>query len=173
MTAVRLSCVVAVAENGVIGSHNTLPWHLPADLQRFKALTLGKPMIMGRKTYDSIGRPLPGRTSIVVSRQPQLAIPGCIVVTSLQQALAAAADAAGDVTGDLPGAAIIGGADLFRLALPDVDVIHLTRVHADVPGDVFFPQLDPHEWSETLIERRAADARHAYAFSFLQLQRKE
>jgi dihydrofolate reductase len=169
MTAARLSCVVAVAENGVIGSHNQLPWHLPADLQRFKALTLGKPMIMGRKTYDSIGRPLPGRTSIVVSRQPQLAIPGCIVVTSLQQALAAA----GDVAGDVPEASIIGGADLFRLALPEVDVIHLTRVHADVPGDVFFPQLDPHEWSETSIEHHAADSRHAYAFSFLQLQRKE
>jgi dihydrofolate reductase len=164
VSAARLSCVVAVAENGVIGSHNQLPWHLPADLQRFKALTLGKPMIMGRKTYDSIGRPLPGRTSIVVSRQASLEIPGCIVVTSLQQALTAA--------GDAPDVALIGGADLFRLALPDVDVIHLTRVHADVPGDVFFPPLDPDEWIETPIEHHQADARHAYAFSFLQLQRK-
>jgi len=159
-----LSCVVAVAENGVIGSHNGLPWHLPADLQRFKALTMGKPMIMGRKTWDSIGRPLPGRTSIVVSRQPQLAIAGCIVAGSLADAIAAA--------GDVPEIAVIGGADLFRLALPAVTVIHLTRVHAAVPGDVFFPALLPGEWNETAIERHEADARHAYAFSFLELHRR-
>jgi dihydrofolate reductase len=161
----RLTCVVAVAENGVIGSHNQLPWHLPADLQRFKALTLGKPMIMGRKTYDSIGRPLPGRTSIVISRQAQLEIPGCIVVDSLDAAIAAA--------GDVPEAAVIGGADLFRLALPRIDIVHLTRVHAQIPGDIFFPELDPREWQETLLERHESDARHAYACSFLQLQRKE
>ncbi|MET0498995.1 MAG: dihydrofolate reductase [Steroidobacteraceae bacterium] len=158
-----LSCVVAVAENGVIGSRNALPWHLPADLQRFKALTMGKPMIMGRKTWDSIGRPLPGRTSIVVSRQPQLDIAGCIVVGSLAQAIAAA--------GDVPEIAVIGGAELFRIALPTVAVIHLTRVHAPVPGDVFFPELISDEWSETSIERHEADARHAYAFSFLELHR--
>ena len=161
----RLTCVVAVAENGVIGSDNQLPWHLPADLQRFKVLTLGKPMIMGRRTYDSIGRPLPGRTSIVVTRQPQLAIAGCIVVQSLEAALAAA--------GDSEEASLIGGAELFRLALPQVDVIHLTRVHAQVPGNVLFPELDPQEWTQTLLERHPSDARHAYAFSFLQLQRKE
>ena len=158
-----LSCVVAVAENGVIGSHNRLPWHLPADLQRFKALTLGKPMIMGRKTWDSIGRPLPGRTSIVVSRQSQLSIEGCIVAGSLEQAIAAA--------GDVPEIALIGGAELFRVALPDVAVIHLTRVHAQVPGDVYFPALVAEEWTETLIERHEADERHAYAFSFLELRR--
>ena len=159
-----LTCVVAVAQNGVIGNRNGLPWHLPADLQRFKALTMGKPMIMGRKTWDSIGRPLPGRTSIVVSRQPRLEIPGCIVVGSLPEAIAAA--------GDVPEIAVIGGADLFRMALPEVGVIHLTRVHADVPRDVFFPELVPGEWSETSLERHPADARHAYDFSFVELQRK-
>jgi len=159
----QLSCVVAVAANGTIGSRNELPWHLPADLQRFKALTLGKPILMGRKTYDSIGRPLPGRTNIVVTRQ-QLAIPGCVVVGSLPEALAAA--------GNVPEAALIGGAELFRLALPQVDVIHLTRVHADVPGDVFFPELDPTEWHEILIARHEIDERHAYAFSFLELRRR-
>ena len=159
-----LTCVVAVAQNGVIGNRNGLPWHLPTDLQRFKALTMGKPMIMGRKTWDSIGRPLPGRTSIVVSRQPRLEIPGCIVVGSLPEAIAAA--------GDVPEIAVIGGADLFRMALPEVGVIHLTRVHADVPGDVFFPELVPGEWSEISLERHPADARHAYDFSFVELQRK-
>ena len=163
----RLTCVVAAAENGVIGSGNQLPWHLPADLQRFKALTLGKPMIMGRRTWDSIGRPLPGRTSIVVSRQPQLvrlaAVPGCIVVGSLPEAIAAA--------GPVPEIAVIGGAELFRLALPDTDVIHLTRVHAQVPGDVCFPALRAEEWTETFIARHEADARHAYAFSFVELSR--
>lgn len=158
------SCIVAVAENDVIGRGNQLPWHLPADLRRFKALTMGKPMIMGRKTFDSIGRPLPGRTSIVVSRQPTLSIAGCIVVGSLSEAIAAA--------GQAPEITLIGGAELFRQALPSIDVIHLTRVHAQVPGDVFFPPLVPAQWRSTLLARHAADENHAYAFSFMELRRE-
>ena len=158
-----LSILVAVAENGVIGRGNALPWRLPDDLQRFKALTLGKPIVMGRKTYASIGRALPGRTNIVVSRQVGLSVPGCVAVNSLEQALAAA--------GDAPEVVLIGGAELYRAALPAVDTIHLTRVHATVPGDTFFPVLEPTQWRETTVGTHPADARHAYAFSYLTLER--
>lgn len=162
MTAL-CSIVAAVADNGVMGRGNQLPWHLPDDLKRFKALTLGKPMVMGRKTFDSIGRPLPGRTSIVVTRRQDLQIPGCIVVDSLAAALQAA--------GDVPEVVIVGGAELYRHALPAVQLIHLTRVHAEVPGDTFFPELRSGHWREALLSRHPADERHAYAFSFLTLTR--
>ena len=158
-----LSIVVAVAENGVIGSANALPWRLPDDLRRFKELTWGRPIVMGRKTYDSIGRPLPGRANIVVSRQAGLSIPGCVVVGSIDEALAAA--------GDAPEVALIGGAQLYRAALPSVSTIHLTRVHADVPGDTFFPELDPMQWRETVAGAHPADDRHAHAFTYLTLER--
>jgi dihydrofolate reductase len=158
-----ISIIVALAENGVIGSGNRLPWHLPDDLKRFKALSLGKPIVMGRRTFESIGRPLPGRTNIVVSRRPGLAIEGTVVAQSLDAALAAA--------GAAPEVVIIGGAEIFRQALPRTDVIHLTRVHARVAGDVVFPELDPGKWREITAEHRAADERHQYAFTFVTLQR--
>jgi dihydrofolate reductase len=158
-----MSIIVAAAENGVIGSDNRLPWHLPDDLKRFKALSLGKPIVMGRRTFESIGRPLPGRTTIVVSRQPGLAIEGVIVVPSL--------DAALEATGAAPEVVVIGGAEIFRLALPRTDTIHLTRVHASVAGNVHFPELDPANWREAAVEHHAADERHQYAFSFVTLQR--
>ena len=158
-----ISIIVAVAGNGVIGSDNRLPWHLPDDLKRFKALSLGKPIVMGRRTFESIGRPLPGRTNIVVSRQPGLAIAGATVASSLDAALAAA--------GDVPETVIIGGAEIFRQALPRTDTIHLTRVHAVVPGNIVFPELDPAQWRETVVEHHAADERHQYAFTFVTLQR--
>jgi dihydrofolate reductase len=158
-----IAIIVAVAENGVIGSDNRLPWHLPDDLKRFKALSLGKPVVMGRHTFDSIGKPLPGRTNIVVSRQHGLTIPGTVVAASLDAALAAA--------GDAPEIAIIGGAEIFREALPRTDTIHLTRVHARIAGNIVFPELDPRQWRETVVEHHAADERHAYAFTFLTLQR--
>jgi dihydrofolate reductase len=157
------SIVVAVAENGVMGNGNQLPWRLPDDLRRFKELTMGKPMVMGRKTFDSIGRPLPGRTSIVVTRSRDLQIAGCVVVHSLAAALQAA--------GEVPEVVIIGGAELYRHALPDVQLIHLTRVHADVAGDTFFPELQPGQWREEFVSRHPADERHAYAFSYLTLTR--
>ncbi len=158
-----LSIVVAMAENRVIGRDNALPWRLPDDLRRFKELTLGKPMIMGRKTYESIGRPLPGRTTIVVSRQPGLAFEGCVVVDSMRAALAAA--------GGASEVALVGGAQLYREALPMVHRIELTRVHANVDGDAFFPELDPREWHETIVAVHAADDRHPYAFTFSYLER--
>jgi dihydrofolate reductase len=158
-----IAIIVAAAENGAIGSDNRLPWHLPDDLKRFKALSLGKPVVMGRRTFDSIGRPLPGRTNIVVSRQAGLAIEGVLVVQSLDAALAAA--------GSVPEIVVIGGAEIFRQVLPRTDTIHLTRVHAPVAGDVFFPELDPAKWREAGVEHHAADERHQYAFSFVTLQR--
>jgi dihydrofolate reductase len=158
-----ISIIVALAENGVIGSDNRLPWHLPDDLKRFKALSLGKPIVMGRRTFESIGRALPGRTNIVVSRRPGLAIEGTVVAQSLDAALAAA--------GSAPEVVIIGGAEIFRQALPRTDVIHLTRVHARVAGDVVFPDLDPGEWREIALEHHTADERHQYAFTFVTLQR--
>lgn len=158
-----LSIIVAVADNGVIGSGNQLPWRLPDDLKRFKALSLGKPIVMGRKTYDSIGRPLPGRLNIIVSRQRDLQIAGCQVVSSLQEAIAAAGTAAEIV--------IVGGADIYRQVLPQVTTIHLTRVHADIAGDVHFPKLEQNEWREVAREYHPADERHAHAFTFSTLAR--
>jgi dihydrofolate reductase len=156
--------VVAVAENGVIGKDNALLWRLPDDLKQFKAVTMGKPVIMGRKTYDSIGKPLPGRTNIVISRQPGLRIEGCTVVDSL--------DAAFDAAGAVPEVTVIGGADIYRQALPLAEMIYLTEVHAAFDGDVTFPDLSPDEWRETSRVPHPMDERHAYAFTFVTLQRK-
>lgn len=158
----RVSIVVAASENNVIGKNNALLWRLPDDLKFFKSVTLGKPVIMGRKTYDSIGRALPGRKNIVISRQQSLAIPGCTVVASLDAAWAAA---------DAEEVAVIGGAEIYRQALPIANTIYLTRVHANFDGDVFFPALDAHDWRETRRELHAADERHAWAFSFVALNK--
>lgn len=158
-----LSIIVAVANNGVIGSGNQLPWRLPDDLKRFKALSLGKPVVMGRKTYDSIGQPLPGRLNIIVSRKLDLQIAGCQVVSSVAEAIAAA--------GGAPEIVIVGGADIYRQVLPQVATIHLTRVHADIPGDVLFPKLAENEWREVATEYHPADERHAHAFTFSTLAR--
>lgn len=165
--SLKLAIVVAVAENGVIGRGNELPWQLPDDLRRFKELTLGKPIIMGRRTHESIGRALPGRMNIVVTRQAGLQAPGCIVVHSFADALLAAADAPGDAT----EAAVIGGAQLYGVALPEVSRIHLTRVHASIPGDTLFPALQAHEWRETTVAQHPADERHAYSFSYVEMTR--
>jgi dihydrofolate reductase len=159
-----VSIVVATDERNAIGHQGGLPWRLPDDLKRFKALTLGKPIVMGRRTWDSIGRPLPGRHNIVVTRRPGLAFAGVTVVASLEGALAAA--------GDVPEACIIGGAEIYRLALPMTDLLHLTRVHATVEADTFFPPIDPGQWDEVSREDHAADEKHAYAFSFVELTRR-
>jgi len=164
VSAVVRSLVVAMARNRVIGRDNAMPWHLPADLAHFKRVTLGHPVIMGRRTHESIGRALPGRENIVVSRNRDYAAPGCMVVGSLDAAWKAAA-AAGE-------ACVIGGTSIFREALPVADVIHLTEVEADVPGDTFFPDFDRREWEETEIARHAADARNAYPIRILRLERK-
>jgi dihydrofolate reductase len=153
----RLSLIVAVARNGVIGKNNRLPWHIPEDLKRFRALTMGHHILMGRRTWESIGRPLPGRTSVVITRDPNYSAPGALVAHSLSAALAAcAADAE---------AFVIGGAEIYREALPHADRVYLTEVMADYPGDVWFPALGA-EWREISREEpiRAPDqVRVAYA----------
>ena len=159
-----VSLVVAADEEGGIGRGGGLPWHLPADLKHFRALTMGKPVIMGRRTWESIGRPLPGRRNVVVSRQPSLQVPGCEVAGSLDDALRLVDDAA--------EACVIGGAEIYRLALPLADLIHLTRVHTRVEADTFLPPLDPREWRLQSREEHAADERHAYPFSFITLERR-
>jgi dihydrofolate reductase len=166
-----IALIVAVAQNGVIGRAGELPWHLPDDLKRFKALTMGKPMLMGRRTFESIGRPLPGRTSLVLTRSADwIAPPGVIKVRSLDEAIERTLAIAGAARG-APELAVIGGAEVFRLALPRARRIDLTRVHAAVSGDVFFPPLDPREWRETERVEHPADARHAYAMTFSVLER--
>ena len=153
-----ITLIVAVADNGVIGRDNTLPWHLPEDLKRFKRLTMGKPMIMGRKTFESIGKPLPGRRNIVVTRDPNYHREGVEVVHGTGEAVAATASA--------PEVMVIGGADLFRLFLPLAGRIHLTRVHGNIEGDVMWPALDNRHWEVIESERHEADDRHAYAMTF-------
>ena len=162
----RVSILVAVAENGVIGRDGGLPWRLPADLRFFKRVTMGHHLVMGRKTWASIGRPLPGRTMVVLTRDPALAIPGARVVHELPEALALAR-AAGDTE-----AFVIGGAELYALALPLADRLYLTRVHADVEGDVRLPDYDPGEWVEVAREEHAADDDHAHAFALCTLERR-
>lgn len=163
MTRPRISFVVAMAQNRVIGRDNQLPWHLPADLAHFKRLTLGKPVVMGRRVYDSIGRPLPGRHNIVLSRNPDLRIEGCTVVHSPEAAIAAA--------GAVEEIAVIGGEQIYRLFLPLVDIVHLTEVEADVPGDTFFPELPAAEWKVVAEERRAADEKNPYPLRFVSYAR--
>jgi dihydrofolate reductase len=159
-----VSIIVATDERGAIGRDGGLPWHLPDDLKRFKALTIGKPVIMGRKTWDSIGKPLPGRMNIVVSRRRDLEIPDATVVASLEEAFTAA--------GEVPEVCVIGGAEIYRLALARTDVIHLTRVHAVVAADTFFPELVASEWDELPGDRHAADDRHACGYSLVELRRR-
>lgn len=160
----RRSLVVAVARNGVIGRDNRLPWRLPDDLAYFKRVTMGHPVVMGRRTWQSIGKPLPGRTNIVVTHDPRLEAPGCVVAHSLEEAWRAAEGA--------DEACVIGGTTLFAETLPVADVIHLTEVEADVEGDTYFPDFDRSAWRETEVARHAADARHAYAFRIVRLERR-
>ena len=160
-----IAFVVATAENGVIGRDNQLLWHLPEDLKHFKRLTQGHPVVMGRRTYDSIGRPLPNRTNLVVTRQPDWQAEGCETTYSVPSALARAAELDEDVF-------VIGGADIYRQALPAADVIYLTEVHHVFEGDVVFPELNHAEWREETRERHEPDERHAYAFSFVTLRRR-
>ena len=162
----RLSLIVAVADNDVIGVRNGLPWRLPEDLKRFKALTMGKPIIMGRKTFESIGKPLPGRRNIVISRQTGLQLPGVGVASSLQDALQQAAQS------QTTEVFVIGGAEIYAQALSMAQRVYLTQVHATLVGDAHFPKLAPQQWREVAREDYAADERHAHAYSFVTLEKE-
>lgn len=159
----RTSLIVAMQRNGVIGRDGDLPWHLSADLKRFKQLTMGHHIIMGRKTFESIGRLLPGRTSVVVTRQPDFQAAGAIVTHDVNDAIAAASDD--------EEAFIIGGAEIYHQALPLVDRIYLTEVEADVAGDARFPEFDRSQW--TVVERTEypADERNDHPHTFTVLDR--
>jgi dihydrofolate reductase len=157
--------MVAMASNGVIGRDNGLPWHLPEDLRYFKRTTLGKPVIMGRKTYESIGKPLPDRPNIVVSRSADWSAPGVAVVNSLESALAsaqalAAASGAEEVV-------VIGGAQIYAAALPLASRLYVTEVHATVAGDTWFPPLDLACWREIAREEYSATADNPYPYAFV------
>ena len=167
--APAIAIVAATAGNRVIGRGGGLPWRLPADLARFRALTMGKPIVMGRRTHESIGRVLDGRHNIVVSRHPRYRVPGCTVAPSLDAALEAAAGVAAETAA--AEIAIIGGASVYGQALPLAIRIHLTLVHATIDGDVRFPVLEPGAWREVSRTERGADARNRYAMSFIELAR--
>jgi dihydrofolate reductase len=158
-----LSLIVAMAENRVIGRDASLPWHLPADLKFFKRITLGKPVIMGRRTHESIGRPLPGRHNIVITTRSDYEWPGCTVVHSVEEALRAASPAEEIV--------VIGGATLYRQTLARCDRIYMTLVHARIEGSTRFPALDWRAWKELCREYHPADSQHPYPFSFIRLER--
>jgi dihydrofolate reductase len=157
--------VVAASENDVIGRTNQLPWHLPADLRHFKLLTVGRHILMGRKTYESIGKALPGRANLVLSRSAEFAPSDCKVVATVQAAQAAA--------GLQSPLMVIGGAEIYRLCLPCAQRIHLTLVHAQIEGDTFFAGWRGSEWIESSRERHEADGKNAYAYSFLTLDRRK
>lgn len=145
MSAPRVSLVVAISRNRVIGAQGALPWHLPEDLKYFKRLTMGHPIIMGRKTFESIGRLLPGRSNVVVTRKPDYRAPGAVVVASLEEALAACRD-----TDEV---FVIGGAEIFRQLLNRAERIYATELLADFEGDVVFPEYDPSRWREVSREK--------------------
>lgn len=171
MTTVSL--IVAYSRNRVIGKDNQLPWKLPGDLAHFKRQTLGKPIIMGRKTWESLGRPLPGRTNIVVTRSAQdldtaeleSRFAGAVVVDSIDAAFKATCTA-----GDVPEVCLIGGAQLYADALDKVDRIVATEIDLDIDGDAYFPVLDPEQWVET--DRQAQPAENGLSYDFVQYQRK-
>ena len=160
-----ISMIVAMAANGVIGVDNKIPWRLPRDQQRFKVITMGKPIVMGRKTYESIGRPLPGRHNIVVSRKPDYKAEGCTVVHSPEAALAAA--------GDVEEVVVIGGAYLYKYFLPVSGRLYLTILDESFAGDVFFPEFDVSEWRTTLSERHGPDEKNAHRYRFMVLEREK
>jgi dihydrofolate reductase len=160
-----ISAIVAMSENRVIGKDNKMPWHLPADLRHFKAITTGSPILMGRKTYQSIGRPLPNRINIIITRDTTFQAPGCVVVNSLDEAVH---HATGENVKEI---FIIGGAEVYRQLMPDIEKIYLTIIHHEFDGDTFFPELNVKEWKEVACTDFTADAENAYSYSFLRLER--
>jgi dihydrofolate reductase len=166
---VRLSLIAAVAENGVIGAGDAMPWRLSSDLKRFKSITLGKPVIMGRKTFQTIGKPLPGRTNIVVSRQSGFAPEGVLVAPTLDAALVAAEEKAGAAAE--PEIMVIGGGQIYREAIDRADRLYITHVEAAPKGDVYFPPIDPAVWRATTAERMPAGPKDSAATVFVVYER--
>ncbi|MDB4978801.1 MAG: diacylglycerol kinase [Candidatus Peribacteria bacterium] len=164
-----ISLVAAASENNIIGDssapNHAIPWNLPNDMQYFRAVTKGKPVIMGRKTLEFIGRALPGRKNIVITRQSGFTFPGIDVTDSLEKALTLARESEPEEV------CVIGGGEIYRQALPLADRVYLTRVHAEIDGDTTFPELPDAEWKEISREEHQQDEQHAYAYTFLQYER--
>jgi dihydrofolate reductase len=158
-----ISIIVAASANNVIGAQGDLPWRLSDDLKRFKAVTMGKPIVMGRKTWESIGRALPGRQNIVITRRQKFVADGCDVVHSVDEAMSAA--------GNVGEIMVIGGSQVYELFLPAAQRLYLTRVHADVDGDAFFPAVDEDEWQLVSEEMYATDERNEFDCSFRDSER--
>ncbi len=159
-----ISIIAAMDRNHLIGNNNQLPWHLPADFAHFKSTTMGKPIVMGRKTYESIGKPLPGRTNIVLSRNPETQFEGVVCVNNFVDALAAVADAQEIM--------IIGGSTIYEMLLPQANRMYLTFVDAEFEGDAWFPEFDDNQWLESESMIRRADKKNAYDCRFVTLERK-
>jgi len=159
----KISIIVAMAQNRTIGVNNTLPWRCPEDLRHFKALTMGHHMIMGRKTFESIGRPLPGRTTVVVTRDRELNIEGCLVAHSLPDALAACSNDSQIF--------IVGGAEIYAQAMPLVDTLYITEIQQDVTGDAHFPHFDKSAWLEAAREIRHQETPQALEYHFVTYRR--
>jgi len=159
-----LTIIAAVAKNNALGKNNDLIWHLPADLKRFKEITLGHHIIMGRKTFESLGKPLPNRTTIIITRNPDYVVPGCIVVNELEEAIQAAAKDENPF--------ILGGAEIYKQAMPYADILDLTLVHETFDGDVFFPVIDMSKWTEMSRQDFLADEKNKYDYSFVQYKKK-
>jgi dihydrofolate reductase len=159
-----ISLIAAMAKNRVIGKENAMPWHLPADLAHFKRVTMGKPVIMGRRTYESIGRPLPGRKNIVISRRSDYSPEGCVIVNSVEAAIAQA---------NHEEVMIIGGGQLYAEMLPHADRLYLTLIDAELEGDTRFPDYTIYDWKEIDRERHEPDEKNNYAYEFVTLERIE
>ncbi len=161
----KIVLIAAFAQNRVVGINNALPWHLPEDLKYFKRTTTGKAIIMGRKTYDSIGRPLPNRTNIVISRNSELSIEGVKVVDSLQAAIDLAKEV--NFINGVEEVMVIGGASIYEEALPQADRLYITHVHAEVAGDAYFPEVDFSQWQEVSRDDYVASEGNPYDYSFV------
>ena len=166
----RIVLIAAFAQNRVVGINNMLPWHLPEDLKYFRRTTTGKAIIMGRKTYESIGRPLPNRTNIVISRNPDFRAEGVRVVASLAAAISLAEDV--NTINDVQEVMIIGGASIYEAALPMAERLYITHVHAEVEGDAYFPAVNFKLWSEVTREDHEASDNNPYGYSFVVYDKK-
>ena len=164
MSETRISIISAMASNRTIGIRNTLPWQLPEDLKHFKALTMGHHIVMGRKTYDSIGKPLPGRDTVIVTRNADFAVPGCLAVNSLEAALT--------VSHGEEEVFFVGGAELYRQALAIAHRIYLTEIQRVFDGDAFFPEFDKSQWNETAREKHRTEGQNGFEYHFVIYDRK-
>lgn len=167
----KIALVVAVAENGVIGADGDMPWKLSTDLKRFKAITMGKPMVMGRKTFDSIGKPLPGRTTIVVTRDKEWQFPGVVAVNSVENAVNVANEIA--VSHGQEEICVVGGGEIYRQTMPIADALHYTIVHAEPQGDTVFPDIDPSVWKEERREEVPVGQKDSAATTYILFSRRD